>query len=169
MTRDMPTRRFVNKIPVIILILLNFGCDQISKGLVREKVAPLEFIEVINDNLILTNVENTGAIMSVGQGLPPFLKIILLQLLPVLVLSILIYKTLRKSQLDRWLAIAFAFLVGGGIGNLVDRIAYGSVTDFLQIRIGSLKTGIFNMADVSVTLGVLLILFIAIRRKKLHF
>ncbi len=149
--------------------MLNFGCDQISKGLVREKVAPLEFIEVINDNLILTNIENTGAMMSVGQGLSPFLKIILLQLLPVLVLSILIYKTLRKSQLDRWLAIAFAFLVGGGIGNLVDRIAYGSVTDFLQIRIGSLKTGIFNMADVSVTLGVLLILFIAIRRKKLHF
>lgn len=169
MTRNMPTRRFLNKIPVIVLILLNFGCDQISKGLVREKVAPLEFIEVINDNLILTNIENTGAMMSVGQGLSPFLKIILLQLLPVLVLSILIYKTLRKSQLDRWLAIAFAFLVGGGIGNLVDRIAYGSVTDFLQIRIGSLKTGIFNMADVSVTLGVLLILFIAIRRKKLHF
>ncbi|MCG2461229.1 signal peptidase II [Flavobacteriaceae bacterium F89] len=162
-------KRFLKKIPVFILILLNFGCDQVSKGLVREKVAPFDYIEVFNDNLILTNVENTGAMMSVGQGLPPVPKIILLQLLPVVILSILIYKILHKTQLDRWLAIAFAFVVGGGVGNLIDRIAYGSVTDFLQIRIGSLKTGIFNMADVSVTVGALFILFIAIRHKKLHF
>ena len=164
----MPSSRLLKNIPVIVLILLNFGCDQVSKGLVREKVSPLAYIEVIGDNLILTNVENTGAMMSVGQGLPPILKIIFLQLLPILVLSILIYKILHKNKLDRWLAIAFAFVVGGGVGNLIDRITYGSVTDFLQIRIGPLRTGIFNMADVSVTLGALFILFIFIRPKKLH-
>lgn len=164
----MPTRWSFNKILAIALILLNFGCDRISKILVREKVEPLQFIPIFNDNLILTNVENTGAMMSVGQGLPPVLKIILLQFLPVLVLSILIYRILQKKQLDPWLAIAFAFVIGGGIGNLVDRIAYGSVTDFLQVRIGPLKTGIFNMADVSVTCGALFILFRSIGHKKRH-
>lgn len=168
MTRGMPRNRFLKKIPVIVLILLNFGCDQVSKGLVREKVEPLAYIEIINDNLILTNVENTGAMMSVGQGLPPTLKIIFLQILPVLVLSVLIYKILHKNKLDRWLAVAFAFVVGGGVGNLIDRIAYGSVTDFLQIKIGPLKTGIFNMADVSVTLGALLILFLFVGPKKIR-
>ena len=74
---------------------------------------------------------------------------------------------LKKTNLNRWLVLAFAFVVGGGIGNLIDRIAYGSVTDFFQIKLGIFKTGIFNMADVSVTIGVLLILFLSIGNRKL--
>lgn len=74
---------------------------------------------------------------------------------------------LKKTNLNRWLVLAFAFVVGGGIGNLIDRIAYGSVTDFYQIKLGIFKTGIFNMADVSVTIGVLLILFLSVGNRKL--
>jgi signal peptidase II len=69
--------------------------------------------------------------------------------------------------MDPRLAIAFAFVIGGGIGNLWDRVAYGSVTDFFQIKIGFFKTGIFNMADVSVSCGVLFILFLLIRKQKI--
>ena len=65
------------------------------------------------------------------------------------------------------MVLAFAFVIGGGIGNLIDRIAYGSVTDFLLIKLGMFKTGIFNMADMSVTTGVLILLFLTIRYRNL--
>ncbi|MEK6154270.1 signal peptidase II [Flavobacteriaceae bacterium 3-367] len=157
----------LRKIPVVLLVLLNFACDQISKDIVREKVAPNDYIQIIEDNFILTNVENTGAMLGMGQDLPPVAKIVLLQLIPMVVLVGLLLGILRKQSLDRWSAFAFACVIGGGIGNLLDRIAYGKVTDFLHIRVGVLKTGIFNMADVSVTLGVLLILFFSLRSKKI--
>jgi len=146
--------------------MLNIGCDQISKEAVRKNVTPNEFIQVVNDNFILTNVENTGAMLGFGSNLPPIFKIILLQVLPVIVLLILLYRILRRKDLDKFLVTAFAFVIGGGIGNLIDRIVHGSVTDFFLIELGYFKTGIFNMADVSVTLGVLLILFLSLSGKK---
>ena len=157
----------LKKLLILLLVFLNIGCDQISKDVVRKNVTPNDYIQLIQDNLILTNVENTGAMLGFGRNLPPVLKIILLQALPVLVLLILLFRILQKSNLNKWLIIAFAFVIGGGIGNLIDRIAYGSVTDFFQIKLGFFKTGIFNMADVSVTTGVLLILFLSFRDKKL--
>ena len=154
---------------IIVLILFNVGCDQISKDMVRNKVLPMDYIEVLSDNLILTNVENTGAMLGFGQSLPPILKIIFLQALPVLVLVLILFRILKKTNQDIWVIIAFAFVVGGGMGNLMDRIAYGSVTDFFQIKLGILKTGIFNMADVSVTMGLTLIIILSLKHKKMHF
>jgi len=54
--------------------------------------------------------------------------------------------------------LAFSFIIGGGIGNIYDRILYGSVTDFMYLELGSWHTGIFNMADVSVVIGTALLL-----------
>jgi len=102
-----------------------------------------------------------------GQNLSPVLKAIFLKGLPLIVLLVLLARTLQKTNLNPWMILAFAFVIGGGIGNLIDRITYGSVTDFFQIKLGFFKTGIFNMADVSVTLGVLLILFLSIKYRNL--
>ena len=154
---------------IVLVVLLNIGCDQISKDIVRKKVVAYDYIEILNDNFILTKVENTGAMLGFGQSLSPILKIIFLQALPILVLLFLLYRILKKQDLDKWMVIAFAFVIGGGIGNLIDRVAYGSVTDFFQIKIGPLKTGIFNMADVSVTSGAILIFVLLLRNKKLEF
>jgi signal peptidase II len=157
----------VKRFIILLLVLLNIGCDQISKEAVRNNVIPNDYIPVVRDHLILTNVENKGAMLGFGQNLPPILKIIFLQVIPVMVLLVLLYRILRKKDLDKWMIMAFAFVIGGGIGNLIDRIAHGSVTDFFVIEIGLFKTGIFNMADVSVTTGVLIILFLSIQSKKL--
>ena len=157
----------LKRISIVIFVLLNVGCDQLSKELVRKHVEPMDYIQVVNDNFILTNVENTGAMLGFGQSLPPTLKMIFLQGIPLIVLLILLTRTIQKSNLNRWLALAFAFVIGGGIGNLIDRIAYGSVTDFFLVKFGFIKTGIFNMADVSVTIGVFLLLFVTIRYRNL--
>ena len=157
----------MKKLAIILLVLLNIGCDQISKKIVRKNVDDQDYIHVIENHFILTKVENTGAMLGFGQNLSPVPKIIFLQAIPVIVLLILLFRILRKSDMNQGMILAFAFVIGGGIGNLIDRIAHGSVTDFLQIKLGFLKTGIFNMADASVTLGVLLLLFLSLRTKKL--
>ena len=154
------------KIFILLLIFGNISCDQLSKNLVRNNIYPGDYIPVISNHLILTNVENTGAALGFGQNFSPVIKTILLKGLPLLVLIVLTYRILSKKNLDKRLSIAFAFVIGGGMGNLIDRILYGSVTDFFHIQIGFFKTGIFNMADVSVTIGILMVLTIALIQKK---
>ncbi len=164
MKRNLVVYRFY----IIVLVLLNIGCDQISKKVVRNNVESRDYIELIDDHFILTNVENTGAMLGFGAGFPPIVKIVLLQIVPIMVLMLLLYRVLTKKTIGTWLVVAFAFVIGGGIGNLIDRVAYGSVTDFFQIRLGIFKTGIFNMADVAVTSGILLIFFLSLYSKKLN-
>jgi signal peptidase II len=157
---------FVYRFYIIALVLLNIGCDQISKEVVRKNVVSRGYIELVTDHFILTNVENTGAMLGFGANFSPIIKILLLQIIPVLVLMVLLYRVLTKKTVGIWLVYAFAFVIGGGIGNLIDRIVYGSVTDFFQIQLGFLKTGIFNMADVSISIGVVMILFLSVFGKK---
>ncbi|MDO6472090.1 signal peptidase II [Maribacter sp. 1_MG-2023] len=152
---------------ILIIVLMTVGCDQVSKELTRQKVEPEVFIPVIKNHLILTNVENTGAMLGFGLDFPPILKRFLLQALPMLLLLIMLYRIMSKPNLNLLLIVAFALVIGGGLGNLIDRIAYGSVNDFFQIRLGVLRTGIFNIADVAVTIGVLMFIFLIIRGKKL--
>lgn len=158
----------IKKITIVLLVILNIGCDQFSKRIVRNNISDNDRIELIGDNFIMVKVENTGAMLGFGSNLPPILKIIFLQVIPVIVLLILLFRILRKTNINKWLAFAFACVIGGGIGNLIDRIAYGEVTDFFHINIGFFKTGIFNMADVSVSLGAILILFLSLRYRKIE-
>lgn len=142
----------------LLLILSNISCDQITKNSAREELIQHEKVNIINDNFILTKVENTGAALSLGENLPPILKIILLQILPLIVLVFLFHRILVHKNIPTLNVAGFSFIIGGGIGNIYDRILYGSVTDFMYIEIGFLHTGIFNMADVSVVVGSLLLL-----------
>jgi len=158
----------LKKIAIIVLVLLNIGCDQLSKNAVRKNVSNNDRIELIGDNFIMVKVENTGAMLGFGSDLSPILKIVFLQAIPVIVLLVLLFRIFRKTNMDKWLVFAFACIIGGGTGNLIDRIVYGEVTDFFYINIGYFKTGIFNMADVSVTLGLILILFLSLRHRKLE-
>ena len=143
---------------IVLLIAANIGCDQVSKSMARERIDARERIEVIGNNLILTKVENTGAFLGMWSDLPVWLKNILLLGLPALVMVGLFVYLLRKHDLSRTTVVALTFIVGGGIGNLYDRILYGSVTDFLYMDFEIFHTGIFNMADVSVMVGTGLIL-----------
>lgn len=143
---------------ILTLVFLNVGCDQVSKKIARNNISPNERIEVLNDNLILMNVENTGVAFSLGSSFNPVIKLIAFQILPAIVLLILLGASLIKSKYPRAVIIGFSFIIGGGIGNIYDRILYGSVTDFMYIDLGFFNTQIFNMADVSVVIGSLIVL-----------
>ena len=157
---------------IIIVIILNIAIDQISKVMVRNSISFREEVQLIGDGFILTNVENTGAFLGMGSDLSPTLRIILLLILPVIVLGLVTYYIFKEKQMDRWSSFAFALIIGGGIANVFDRFVYGSVTDFLHIDLGGLfKTGIFNMADVSVSTGMIMLLvgsFINRKNKQIH-
>ena len=144
---------------VFTLIILNIGCDQVSKKMVRDQVEPRTTTEIIGEKFILTNVENTGAFLGMGSDLNPTIKTILLLILPVIILILVLHYLLTKKDLDNLTIIGLSFIIGGGIGNLYDRILYGQVTDFFHIDLGGVfRTGVFNMADVSVMIGMGLIL-----------
>ena len=153
---------------IITLIILNIGCDQISKKMVRDQVEFRSTTEIIGEKFILTNVENTGAFLGMGSELNPIVKTILLLILPIAVLLFVLRYLLTKNDIDNLTVIGLSFIVGGGIGNMYDRILYGQVTDFFHIDLGGIfKTGIFNMADVSVMVGMGFILLAGfVYRKK---
>lgn len=144
---------------ILILVIFNIGLDQISKGIVRETVIPGSRTELLGKQLQLMNVENSGAFLSMGSDSNPTVKLIFLLILPVIVLGVILYYVLTNTTLDRLSIVGFSSIAGGGIANLYDRFLYGSVTDFLFMDFGGVfRTGIFNVADLSVTTGMILLL-----------
>lgn len=152
---------------IILLIVANIAIDQISKVIVRAKIATNEVIELIGDTFIMTKVENSGAFLGMGSELSPTLKWILLLILPVIVLGGVLYYIITNKTLDKLSLIAFCCIVGGGIANVFDRFMYGSVTDFFHIDLGGVfRTGIFNVADMSVSFGMILLVIASFKQKK---
>ncbi len=154
----MKLKSILKIVAILTLVFLNVGCDQLSKKIAREHIVPHERIAVIKNNFILMNVENTGAAYSIGSNLHPVVKRILLQAIPSTVLLVLLWLSLVKSKYSKEIIFGFCFIIGGGIGNIFDRIVYGSVTDFMYIDLGFFNTQIFNMADVSIVVGSLIII-----------
>ena len=101
-----------------------------------------------------------------GSDFSPIMKSVFLIILPIIVLISIIIYVYRDKEIDKISLIGFSIIIGGGIGNIFDRIIYGSVTDFLFIDLGGIfKTGIFNIADLAVTTGMILILLMSFKNK----
>lgn len=151
----------IRNLIILLIVIANISCDQISKKVVRDSVVPGSRIEIINQNFLLMNVENDGAFLSLGSNFPPIVKKILLLGLPILMLLGVLFYLFTQTKLPKLALIGWSFVIGGGIGNMYDRIKFGSVTDFLFIDLGGIfRTGVFNMADVSIMVGMgFLILF----------
>jgi signal peptidase II len=155
---NMNIKRILRTIAILAILGSTIGCDQVSKSIARQKIGEFEEISLIYDRLTLMKVENKGAFLSIGHALPEPIKTLLLVVFPVVVLTLAVIYLLTKKGLSNLSILGISFVVGGGIGNIYDRIIYGSVTDFLHIDFVIFQTGIFNMADVSVMTGMVLIL-----------
>jgi len=158
---------------IILVIILTIAVDQISKVFIRENIVlrteinPGERIPLIGDAFIMMNVENKGAFLGMGSELNETLRIILLLILPILVLGFVLRHIFKDKSLDNWSLFAFASIIGGGIANVFDRIVFGKVTDFLFIDLGGVfRTGIFNLADLSVTAGMIILVFMSFKNRK---
>ena len=140
----------------IISFVINFGLDRLTKILAVEFLKgnpPKSFLGGI---FKLIYAENTGAFLSMGANFPIVLKYILLAIIPILVCFWGLYWCLFKEK-DTFRCILFTSVIAGGLGNLLDRLFNGfSVIDFMNFGIGNLRTGILNVADLSITFGVLI-------------
>jgi len=153
----MTTKSIIRIVLILLIITVNIGCDQFSKKIVKRSVLPYETIHVLNDHLTVTRVENSGAFLSAGDSMSKASKQIFLTLIPVIAMVLgLVYLFLKPVSGN--MLVGLCFVIGGGVGNLFDRILYGSVTDFLYLKFGIFQTGIFNMADVSIMAGMSVIL-----------
>ncbi|MFD2583032.1 signal peptidase II [Pedobacter vanadiisoli] len=150
---------------LLLLLALNFGCDQISKKIVRANISDYEHISIIKGHFTLTKVENTGAFLSLGDEMPYIFRLVILTGLPLLFLGYGLYFLFAKRNLTITMQIALCFLIGGGIGNLYDRIVHGSVTDFMHMDFYLFQTGVFNFADISIMIGIGILLIQSIKNK----
>lgn len=161
----MPKNKSIRLLLLFLLVTLNVGCDQVSKIIVRQKVDYNENISLIKDHFTLTKVENTGAFLSMGDDLPEIVRFSLLSLMPILVLGFGLYYLFTQKHMPILMQLGMCFLLGGGIGNIYDRLRFGSVTDFLHIDFGLFRTGVFNFADVSIMVGIGVLLIQSLKKK----
>jgi signal peptidase II len=143
------------KVFLLFLITSTIGCDQVSKQLVSTHLMGVPRQSFLGDMLRLEYAENRGGFLSRGEGLPPALRTALFTVGTGVILAACFVVALQRG----WPNLAgFALLIGGGVSNLVDRVSRGSVVDFLNVGIGPLRTGIFNLADMAVLCGIALLL-----------
>ena len=152
--------------------MFSIGCDRVTKDLAKEHLANRASISYLHDTFRLQYAENTGAALNLGDGLSDSASFWLLSILPLAFLLLLLaYSIKNASKLNALQMFSFALIFSGGIGNIIDRILYDRhVADFMNLGINNLRTGIFNVADVCVTTGVLMLLFSSLvkKNKDLH-
>jgi signal peptidase II len=113
----------------------------------------------MHDTLLLQYAENHGAFLSAGQGMSDATRRLVLTGGGVLLVAATSLASLLLRELSVYSATALALIIAGGLGNLYDRLAHdGAVIDFMNIGIAGLHTGIFNCADVYLSVGVLMLL-----------
>jgi len=161
----MKVKPILRTLAIVTILISNVGCDQISKNIVRKRIHYNEEISLMNNYLTLTKIENKGAFFSLGHSLPQPVKLWLLTILPMVALGLAFVYLLTKRSLSNVAIVGICFIIGGGIGNIYDRLVYGSVTDFLHIDFVIFQTAIFNMADVSIMTGVFMIVIDAVRSR----
>lgn len=149
----------------VLVILL----DQLTKGLIEAKLPLLGRQTVIPGLLDLIHVRNRGVAFGLfaSQGSMPW-GTVLLSVLGVGALAVVGAYFWRTPRSDRLLLVALGLIVGGAVGNLIDRVGSGAVTDFVDFYVGTYHWHTFNLADSAITVGIVLMLFDFVRPRRAH-
>jgi len=150
-----------------IVILLVVILDRVSKLYIRASFAPWDVVVVIPRVFNIVHAENPGAAFSMLAEAPPILRAVLLVGVSTGVMAIvgvMLWRLPRNA--GGLMATSLALVFGGAFGNLWDRVMRGSVTDFLQVFIGSYEFPAFNVADSAITVGAALLLLDLLRQRK---
>ncbi|MGL6057891.1 MAG: signal peptidase II [Culicoidibacterales bacterium] len=123
--------------------------DQLTKYAVATYMQVGERLVVIPEFFTITSHRNTGAAFSILEG-----KLDFLLLITIFALGFFIYLIEQYRKTNPGLVIALAFMLGGAIGNFIDRLFVGEVVDFFAFQFGSYHFAIFNIADIALSLGV---------------
>ena len=144
-----------------ILIIVLIVADQVTKALIAASPEQFGNLEVIHDFFYITYVKNTGAAWSMLAGQLVFLS--LLAAVAILVMIFYLNKMLKED--NKLSAVALALMIAGAAGNLIDRLMFGYVRDFLNFYIFGYDFPVFNVADICLTVGVCLLIISTIFEK----
>ena len=142
------------RVELLLLIVLLIATDQLTKSIARATLAlaPPRHYGI----LTLIDTTNVGAFLSVGSNLPTVVRATIFAGIVTIALglaAIALFRGKVQSPADE---VALAVIIAGGVGNLIDRLRFaGRVTDFLYLQAGPLHTGVFNVADMAITFGIL--------------
>jgi signal peptidase II len=151
----------------IVLVAFCIGCDQTTKSYVQTHLPKNTNYSYLGDTFRLYHTENNGAFLSLGSNWPESVRFWVLTVLPLISLVVIAFVIFMSNRNDWLTLIAFTLILGGGLSNMWDRITNdGYVIDFMNMGLGSLRTGIFNFADVFITIAFFLIIFDNLRE---HF
>jgi signal peptidase II len=156
-------RATVTRLGLLALAVATVGCDRVTKHIATRVLEGEPGRSYLGDTVRVVYAENTGGFLSLGAGLPEGVRTAVFTIATGLVLLALTVFALRGRMSGLRLA-ALVLFVAGGASNWVDRALRGSVIDFLNVGIGPLRTGIFNVADMAIMLGIALLLFAELRR-----
>ena len=138
----------------LLLGLLVVAIDQWSKWWIELNLRPYE-VRPILPSLNLTRVANTGVAFGLLPARGNFWGTVLLTVLGLVALGVVLAFFIRARRSERWLLTGLGLILGGAVGNLIDRIMSGAVTDFIDFFVGSYHWHTFNVADSSITVGIL--------------
>jgi len=164
----MNTRGFLRVILILLVLSINIGCDQVSKSIVRHKMNDYTYVSFLSNHVTLSKVENSGAFLSLGDSLSKPVKMVLLNIIPLIAIAFGLFFVLTRTNIKGVTLLALVMILGGGVGNLYDRMVHGSVTDFMHVNFGLFQTGIFNVADLSITFGVIILLIVNFFKSKVN-
>ena len=138
-------------IPLVVVVL-----DQLTKAWLVANVARGEVREVVGDTVRLVYHQNSGALFGLFRD-----QAILFGLLSMVVIGLIVGYHARSGR-SRYMSIALGFLLGGAIGNLIDRLRLGYVVDFVDIGLGDLRFYTFNVADAAISTAIVMLVAVAL-------
>ncbi len=156
---------FFKNIIMITTIMTVVILDKLTKLLIKHLFIHGESINIIGNFFKLTFIENEGIAFGLFSEWSHPLKAIILLVLSVIAL-IFIGNIYYKSEKTVCLQISFGMIFGGAFGNIYDRLIYKKVVDFLNLGIGHLRWPFFNIADLSITVGVIIIIYLVFIKKQ---
>jgi signal peptidase II len=159
----------VKSLLLLVLITATVGCDRVSKNFAKASLDGKPVQSLLGDTVRLEYAENIGGFLSLGATLEPQLRAVLFCIGNGLILAALLVTAIQFRQ-RTWYVVGACLAFAGGASNLLDRIMQHAVIDFVSVGIGDrLRTGIFNVADVAILLGICVMMFsLSQSRRTIH-
>lgn len=148
--------RIALRVILVVAIASTIACDRATKHIAVTMLAGTANRSFLADTVRLEYAENAGAFLSLGADWPVWVRTTLFGIGNAVLLLALTVMAMRRGW-SRSGLLGLALCVAGGASNLVDRLAFGRVVDFINVGFGSVRTGIFNVADVAIMLGAAIV------------
>ena len=158
----------VKRLLLILFVLVAcVGCDQSTKMYAEAKLPRVQPLSLLSDTVRLQVTHNEGSFLSLGASAPKAWRLATLRVgVSAMLLALLAYALFVRAGRASFI-FALALVLAGGSSNLIDRFVNdGYVVDFINLGAGPVRTGIFNVADIAITAGALLLLVQGWRRRQ---